>query len=100
MFNCRSILKATVILLPLLGFTWLFGLLAVDENSLVFAWLFTLFNIFQVVLLYLTITIIFTKNYVRMFINNLCSCYNLYKAQALLIHCAYASVVILILLHS
>lgn len=42
-----SILKATVILLPLLGFTWLFGLLAVDENSLVFAWLFTLFNIFQ-----------------------------------------------------
>ena len=55
MFNCRSILKATVILLPLLGFTWLFGLLAVDENSLVFAWLFTLFNIFQVVLLYMTI---------------------------------------------
>ena len=44
----RSLFKATAILLPLLGLTWLFGLLVVDGNSLVFAWIFTLLNSFQV----------------------------------------------------
>ena len=43
----RHILKATVILLPLLGMTWVFGLLAVNENTAVFAWLFTIFNSLQ-----------------------------------------------------
>ena len=44
----RSLLKATVILLPLLGLTWLFGLLTLNSNSTVFAWLFTIFNSLQV----------------------------------------------------
>ena len=44
----RHILKATVILLPLLGITWVFGLLAVNESTAVFAWLFTIFNSLQV----------------------------------------------------
>ena len=41
-------MKASVILLPLLGLTWLFGLFAVNENTVVFAWLFTIFNSLQV----------------------------------------------------
>ena len=45
---CRNILKATVILLPLLGVTWLFGLLTLNSNTTVFAWLFTIFNSLQV----------------------------------------------------
>ena len=43
----RQILKAALILLPLLGLTWVFGLLAVNENTAVFAWLFTIFNSLQ-----------------------------------------------------
>ena len=39
---------ASVILLPLLGLTWVFGLLAVNEETKVFAWLFTIFNSLQV----------------------------------------------------
>ena len=44
----RTILKAAVILLPLLGLTWLFGLLTLNDNATVFAWLFTIFNSLQV----------------------------------------------------
>ena len=44
----RTILRATVILLPLLGLTWLFGLLTLNKNATVFAWLFTIFNSLQV----------------------------------------------------
>ena len=44
----RSTLKATVILLPLLGLTWVFGVLAIDSNTSVFAWLFTICNSSQV----------------------------------------------------
>jgi len=40
--------KASVILLPLLGLTWVLGLFAVNQNTLVFAWLFTIFNSLQV----------------------------------------------------
>ena len=46
--NNRSLLKASLILLPLLGLTWVFGLFAVNENTVVFAWLFTIFNSLQV----------------------------------------------------
>jgi hypothetical protein len=48
----KHILKATVILLPLLGMTWVFGLLAVNENTAVFAWLFTIFNSLQGVFIF------------------------------------------------
>ena len=39
---------AAIILLPLLGVTWAMGLLAVNKNTSVFTWLFTLFNSLQV----------------------------------------------------
>ena len=41
-------MKATVILVPLLGFTWIIGLFAVREEGKVFAYLFVLANVFQV----------------------------------------------------
>ena len=44
----RAMLKATVILLPLLGTTWVFGLLTVNESLTVFAWIFTVLNSLQV----------------------------------------------------
>ena len=44
----RTGLQAVVILLPLLGITWVFGLLAVSQNTSVFAWLFTILNSLQV----------------------------------------------------
>ena len=44
----RHLLKSTVILLPLLGFTWIIGLFAVGEEGRVFAYLFVIANVFQV----------------------------------------------------
>ena len=44
----RKITKALFVLLPLLGVTWLVGIFALDENTLFFAWLFTLLNSLQV----------------------------------------------------
>lgn len=48
--QCRRLLKATAVILPLLGITWALGLLAVnaDDGTLVFAYLFTIFNSLQV----------------------------------------------------
>ena len=48
MFHKRVLVKAAVLLLPLLGLTWLFGLLAVNEDTVVFAWIFTILNSLQV----------------------------------------------------
>ena len=48
MFHKRILVKAAVLLLPLLGLTWLFGLLAVNEDTVVFAWIFTILNSLQV----------------------------------------------------
>ncbi|XP_064396295.1 adhesion G protein-coupled receptor L3-like isoform X2 [Halichondria panicea] len=42
-----QLFKATVILLPLLGLTWVFGLLSVNSSTIVFAWLFSIFNSLQ-----------------------------------------------------
>ena len=48
----RTTFRATVILLPLLGLTWVFGIptviVAANPNATVFAWLFTIFNSLQV----------------------------------------------------
>ena len=44
----RSLFIASIILLPLLGLTWAFGILTINSNSTVFAWLFTIFNSLQV----------------------------------------------------
>ena len=41
-------MKAIVILVPLLGFTWIIGLFAVGEEGRVFAYLFVIANVFQV----------------------------------------------------
>ena len=46
-------LKAAVVLLPLLGVTWVFGLLAVNQNVLAFHYLFAIFNCFQGVFIFL-----------------------------------------------
>ena len=48
LLTIRSLLKATIVLLPLLGLTWVFGLLAVNQNTIIFAWIFTILNSFQV----------------------------------------------------
>ena len=49
-FTCyyRSLLRAAVIIVPLLGVTWVVGILAVNENTVVFAWIFTILNSLQV----------------------------------------------------
>ena len=46
----RALFRATVVLLPVLGLTWVFGLFAVNRNSTWLAWLFTIFNSLQVTL--------------------------------------------------
>eukprot|EP00731_Ephydatia_muelleri_P028374 Em0020g18a len=42
-----SLLKAAVILIPILGCTWIFGLLSVNQYTLVFTWLFAILNSLQ-----------------------------------------------------
>ena len=52
---CRALFVASVVLLPLLGLTWVFGILTVNVNSTVFAWLFTIFNSLQVSLILMSL---------------------------------------------
>ena len=44
----RRLFKATVILVPVMGFTWIIGLFAVGEEGKVFAYLFVIASAFQV----------------------------------------------------
>ncbi|KAK2567536.1 Matrilin-2 [Acropora cervicornis] len=46
--NARRSVKITVVLLPLLGLTWVFGFMAVDENTIFFHYLFAVVNSLQV----------------------------------------------------
>ncbi|XP_022110547.1 uncharacterized protein LOC110990059 [Acanthaster planci] len=48
----RKTTRAAVILLPLLGISWLFGLLSVDKNTLIFMYLFVIFNSLQGVFIF------------------------------------------------
>ena len=48
MYTSRNLLKAVIILLPLLGVTWIIGILAVNEDTQVFAWIFAILNSLQV----------------------------------------------------
>lgn len=49
LFNShRASLKAAVFLLPILGLTWIFGLLAINQETVAFAWIFTILNSLQV----------------------------------------------------
>ena len=45
----RYLLKAVIVLLPLLGVTWVIGILAVNEDTVVFAWIFAILNSLQVI---------------------------------------------------
>lgn len=47
-FTNRSGLRSLGTLLPVLGVTWLFGILAVNENADVFQYIFVITNSFQV----------------------------------------------------
>ena len=62
------ILKATIILLPLLGITWVFGLLAVNQESSVFAWIFTVLNSLQVIDLFYVLNL-YIHNYAMTYLN-------------------------------
>ena len=42
-------MKAAIILLPLLGMTWIIGLFAVNNETQVFAWIFAILNSLQVI---------------------------------------------------
>ena len=44
----RSLMLAIAILVPLFGLTWVFGLLTINYNTTVFAWIFTILNSLQV----------------------------------------------------
>lgn len=44
----RSGVKSAVVLLPLLGITWLFGILTFNSDTLAFQYLFAIFNSLQV----------------------------------------------------
>ncbi len=47
-FSYRMMVKSTLVLLPLLGLTWVLGLFAVVQNTSIFAWMFTIVNSLQV----------------------------------------------------
>jgi hypothetical protein len=49
----RYTVKGSIIILPLLGLTWVFGLLIVNEAALVFAWIFTVLNTLQGLFIFL-----------------------------------------------
>jgi len=48
LFTFRDLLKAVIVLLPLLGITWIIGILAVNEDTQAFAWIFAILNSLQV----------------------------------------------------
>ena len=48
MYIIRDLMKAVILLLPLLGLTWIIGILAVNEDTQVFAWIFAILNSLQV----------------------------------------------------
>ena len=48
LLDTRDLLKATVVLLPLLGLTWIIGVLAVNNDTVAFAWIFAILNSLQV----------------------------------------------------
>ncbi|XP_062605232.1 adhesion G-protein coupled receptor G7-like [Saccostrea cucullata] len=43
----RSSVKGAIFLLPLLGLTWIFGLMAVNKDTIIFQYLFAVFNSLQ-----------------------------------------------------
>ena len=68
MYKNRTMMKAAVVLLPLLGLTWIFGLLAVNEHLNVFIWLFTVLNSLQV-----SLACLYSYKRVYCLLNRVCS---------------------------
>jgi len=50
--NARRSVKVTVVLLPLLGLTWVFGFMAVDKNTIFFHYIFAITNSLQGVFIF------------------------------------------------
>ena len=44
----RTVIISAAALMPVLGVTWIIGLLAVNEHTEVFAWIFAVLNSLQV----------------------------------------------------
>ncbi|XP_038060133.1 adhesion G-protein coupled receptor D1-like, partial [Patiria miniata] len=51
--HVKAGLKGSLFLLPILGLTWVFGVLSMDPNTLVFQYLFVIFNALQGVFIFL-----------------------------------------------
>lgn len=45
---CRNALKSVCTLIPVLGVTWIFGIFAINEDAIVFQYIFTIANSIQV----------------------------------------------------
>ena len=48
LFYCRAGVKGMIVLLPLLGLTWVFGIMAINKDTIAFQYLFAILNSLQV----------------------------------------------------
>lgn len=48
LFSCRAGVKGMIVLLPLLGLTWVFGIMAINMDTIAFQYLFAILNSLQV----------------------------------------------------
>jgi len=48
LFSCRAGVKGMIVLLPLLGLTWVFGIMAINKDTIAFQYLFAILNSLQV----------------------------------------------------
>lgn len=46
----RDLIKAIIVLVPLLGLTWIIGIITVNNETQAFAWIFAILNSLQVVI--------------------------------------------------
>ncbi|XP_065905004.1 uncharacterized protein [Dysidea avara] len=51
--TAKDLFKAVVVLLPLLGLTWIIGILAVNNDTVAFAWIFAILNSLQGVFIFI-----------------------------------------------
>lgn len=59
LFFPRAGVKGMIVLLPLLGLTWVFGIMAINKDTIVFQYLFAILNSLQVRKLYFVHLILF-----------------------------------------
>ena len=77
----RALLKATIIVIPILGCTWVFGLLAVNEDTVVFAWIFTILNSLQVHIMIYYICACLYEKYLLGYVYHVFLCTEGYKGM-------------------